>query len=78
MSSILIIGGNSDIGFATAKVFAKNEYDIHLASRNIDQLNIKKNEIESLFKVKCNSCHTQLALSTCKWRKLVLCGVIVA
>ena len=53
MSSILIIGGNSDIGFATAKVFAKNKYDIHLASRNIDQLNIKKNEIDSLFKVKC-------------------------
>ena len=53
MSSILIIGGNSDIGFATAKIFAKNKYDIHLASRNIDQLNIKKNEIESLFKVKC-------------------------
>ena len=38
MSSILIIGGNSEIGFATAKIFAKNKYDIHLASRNIDQL----------------------------------------
>ena len=44
MSSILIIGGNSEIGFATAKIFAKNKYDIHLASRNIDQLNIKKND----------------------------------
>ena len=42
MNSILIIGGNSDIGFATAKIFAKNKYDIHLASRNINQLNIKK------------------------------------
>ena len=53
MSSILVIGGNSDIGYATAKVFAQNEYDIHLVSRNISQLEIKKKEIESLYKVKC-------------------------
>ena len=31
MSSILIIGGNSDIGYATSKIFAKNKYNIHLA-----------------------------------------------
>ena len=42
MSSILIIGGNSEIGYATAKVFAKNRYNIHLASRNISELQIKK------------------------------------
>ena len=65
MSSILIIGGNSDIGFATAKIFAKNKYDIHLASRNIDQLNIKKYEIESLFKVKCKRTTTdEIAAAT--------------
>jgi NAD(P)-dependent dehydrogenase (short-subunit alcohol dehydrogenase family) len=29
MSSILVIGGNSDIGYATAKVFAQNKYNIH-------------------------------------------------
>ena len=53
MSSILIIGGNSEIGFAAAKIFAKNNFDIHLVSRNIDQLDIKKAEIINLYKVNC-------------------------
>ena len=53
MSSILVIGGNSDIGYATAKVFAQNKYNIHLVSRNTSQLEIKKKEIESFYKVKC-------------------------
>ena len=53
MSLILIIGGNSDIGYASAKIFAKNKYDIHLVSRNIEQLNINKKEIVNLYNVKC-------------------------
>ena len=53
MGSILVIGGNSDIGYATAKVFAQNEYDIHLVSRNISQLEIKKKEIKNLYEVDC-------------------------
>ena len=53
MSSILIIGGNSDIGYATAKKFAKNKFDIHLVSRDVEQLNIKKQEIVGLYKVNC-------------------------
>ena len=53
MSSILIIGGNSDIGYATSKVFAQNRYNIHLASRNIANLEIKKNEIGHLYNVDC-------------------------
>ena len=53
MSSILVIGGNSDIGYATAKVFAQNKYTVHLVSRNNAQLEIKKKEIESLYKVEC-------------------------
>ena len=53
MSSILVIGGNSDIGYAAAKVFAQNKYNIHLVSRNISQLEIKKKEIEDLYKVEC-------------------------
>ena len=53
MSSILVIGGNSDIGYATAKVFAQNKYNIHLVSRNTSQLEIKKKEIENLYKVEC-------------------------
>ena len=53
MSSVLIIGGNSDIGYATSKVFAKNKYNIHLASRNVPNLQIKKREIEQLYNVDC-------------------------
>ena len=53
MSLILVIGGNSDIGYASAKIFAKNKYDVHLVSRNIEQLNIKKKEIVNLYNVKC-------------------------
>ena len=53
MSSILVIGGNSDIGYATAKVFAQNKYNVHLVSRNTSQLELKKKEIENLYKVAC-------------------------
>ena len=53
MSLILVIGGNSDIGYATAKIFAKNKYNIHLISRNTSQLELKKKEIESLYEVNC-------------------------
>ena len=44
MSSILVIGGNSDIGYATSKIFAQNKYNIHLVSRNTHQLEIKKHQ----------------------------------
>ncbi len=53
MGSILVIGGNSDIGYATAKVFAQNRYNVHLVSRNTSQLEIKRKEIENLYKVDC-------------------------
>ena len=53
MGSILVIGGNSDIGYATAKVFAQNKYNVHLVSRNTYQLELKKKEIENLYKVEC-------------------------
>ena len=53
MSYLLVIGGNSDIGFSTAKIFASKGYDIHLASQNMDQLNLKKKIIESSFGVHC-------------------------
>ena len=53
MSMIFVIGGNSDIGYATTKVFAQNKYNIHLVSRNTSQLEIKKKEIENLYKVEC-------------------------
>ena len=61
MKSVLIIGGNSDIGFGAAKFFAKKGYDIHLASRNIVELNIKKKEIHNNYDSKCTI--TQLDIS---------------
>lgn len=54
MKSVLVIGGNSDIGFAIAKVFAKNNYDINLASRNIEGLENKKKILEENYKSKCH------------------------
>ena len=53
MKSVLIIGGNSDIGFSIAKVFAKNKFDIHLASRNLKQMKIKKTYIDNNFGTNC-------------------------
>ena len=53
MKSVLIIGGNSDIGFGAAKFFAKKGYEIHLASRNIVELNIKKKVIHENYNSKC-------------------------
>jgi|TARA_B100000767_G_scaffold274244_1_gene306640 short-subunit dehydrogenase len=53
MSWLLVIGGNSDIGFSTAKIFASYGYNVHLASRDMDQLNLKKKIIEKTFSVTC-------------------------
>lgn len=53
MKSIQIIGGNSDIAFATAKEFAKENYNIHLVSKNFENLKLKKNIIEQTYKVEC-------------------------
>jgi decaprenylphospho-beta-D-erythro-pentofuranosid-2-ulose 2-reductase len=53
VSWLLLIGGNSEIGFATAKIFASNGYNIHLASRNMEQLNLKKETIKKSFNVEC-------------------------
>lgn len=48
MKSILIIGGNSDIGFALSKEFIKYNFKIILASRNISELNEKKRILQNL------------------------------
>lgn len=53
MPYLLVIGGNSDIGFSTAKIFASKGYNIHLASQNIEQLSLKKEIIEKNFNVTC-------------------------
>lgn len=53
MKLIQIIGGNSDIAFATAKKFANEKYNIHLVSRNLDNLKLKKDIIEKKYQVDC-------------------------
>lgn len=35
---LLVLGGSSDLGFATARVFARNGFDIVLAGRRLDRL----------------------------------------
>ena len=40
MSSVLIIGAKSDIAVAVAREYAANGYDIYLAGRGLDELNI--------------------------------------
>ncbi|PCI23397.1 MAG: short-chain dehydrogenase [SAR324 cluster bacterium] len=50
--NLLILGGNSDIGFAIAKEFArKHRASVQLASRNLDQLNKKAKDLEVSFQV---------------------------
>ena len=53
MSYLLVIGGNSDIGFCTAKIFASKGFNIHLVSQNREQLILKKEIIENSFQVSC-------------------------
>ncbi len=38
MSFVLIVGAKSDIAKATARVYAKNGYDLYLAARNVTEL----------------------------------------
>lgn len=45
MSNILVLGGTSDIGVATAKYFADKGYSITLAGRNMKQLEINASDI---------------------------------
>ena len=51
-SSILILGGGSDIGLAIARLFASHGYDIYLAARNIKNLELSQADLESSYKIK--------------------------
>jgi hypothetical protein len=46
MNYLLIIGAKSDIGKEIAKVYAKNGYNLYLAGRDIDSLNLLANDIK--------------------------------
>ena len=44
----IITGGATGIGFATAKILAKNKYNIVIAGRNIENLKQAKKEITEI------------------------------
>jgi short-subunit dehydrogenase len=48
---ILIFGGRSDIGLATARKFAENGHPIQLVGRNIETLQPEKSDIELRYRV---------------------------
>lgn len=55
MKRALILGGASDIGFAIANVFAKNQYSIILAGRNEEALRRNARDIHIKYNVKTES-----------------------
>jgi decaprenylphospho-beta-D-erythro-pentofuranosid-2-ulose 2-reductase len=46
VDTLLILGGRSEIGLATAREFARNGFDIILASRNSQRLKFEKSDLE--------------------------------
>ena len=50
-STILILGGRSDIGLAVAHRFASQGYFIQLAARNVKKLKVEKTDIELRYNV---------------------------
>lgn len=53
---LLVLGANSDMAIATAKRFAKEGWNIYLASRNVKQLEIEANHISISHQVEVNAC----------------------
>ncbi|MDA8737533.1 SDR family NAD(P)-dependent oxidoreductase [Candidatus Pelagibacter bacterium] len=47
MKKVLIIGGNSDIGFSLGCLFVKSNFKLILASKNLSELQIKKKIIQN-------------------------------
>lgn len=54
MPTVLLLGATSDIGFAIAKKFASEKYDVQLAARNTDQLKAFQSDIQIRYGVRCS------------------------
>lgn len=54
MPSVLLLGATSDMGFAIARKFASEKYDVQLAARNIDQLKPFCSDIQIRYNVNCS------------------------
>jgi decaprenylphospho-beta-D-erythro-pentofuranosid-2-ulose 2-reductase len=55
MPTILLLGATSDIGFAIAKQFASQQYDVQLAARNPGQLKPFQSDIQIRYGVNCST-----------------------
>jgi short-subunit dehydrogenase len=55
MSTVLILGATSDIGFALAKKFAAEKYNVQLAARNATQLAAFESDIRIRYGVTCTT-----------------------
>jgi decaprenylphospho-beta-D-erythro-pentofuranosid-2-ulose 2-reductase len=54
MPTVLILGATSDIGYAIARRFAKDKYDIQLAARNLEQLAPMQSDLQIRYEVNCS------------------------
>jgi decaprenylphospho-beta-D-erythro-pentofuranosid-2-ulose 2-reductase len=55
MPTVLILGATSDIGFAIAKRFATEKYDVQLAARKPEQLQAFQSDIQIRYGVNCTT-----------------------
>lgn len=55
MSTVLILGATSDIGYALAKRFAAEKYAVQLAARNAAQLSAFQSDIQIRYGVSCTT-----------------------
>jgi len=62
MKTVLITGASSGIGAATAKVFARNNYNLILTARRMNKLEEIRDEITSKYNVKVNLFSVDLSL----------------
>ncbi len=52
--TVLILGGNSDLGKSLARVFSENGYNLILTTRKKGQLNSLKSDLEIRYSIKCD------------------------
>jgi decaprenylphospho-beta-D-erythro-pentofuranosid-2-ulose 2-reductase len=55
MSTILILGATSDIGYAIARKFASKKYDVQLAARKAESLQAFQSDLQIRYQVKCST-----------------------
>ena len=55
MPTLLLLGATSDMGYAVARKFAEQKYDIQLAARNTGQLTSFQSDIRIRYEVACTA-----------------------